>query len=186
MNFAQHFHRNRFAARWNTDHGLLRRCRLGSAREASREWSQRGALAVALPAVHDLVYCICLWFLSGLRSARTYIQMYVPLSGSLSKRPWRIRNALCFSVFGILPASCLRKELMRDLEAWSMELARHCPEDAAPTPSVLVKASSSESGSMQDWNQCCGILVQCLSGSEKEGSKGPFRVRILTFRTHVT
>ncbi|CAE7420037.1 unnamed protein product [Symbiodinium sp. CCMP2456] len=47
------------------------------------------------------------------------------------------------------------EELMRDLEAWSMELARHCPED---------------------WNQCCGILVQCLSGSEKEGSKGPFRV----------
>mmetsp|Transcript_41996 Transcript_41996/g.97795 ORF Transcript_41996/g.97795 Transcript_41996/m.97795 type:complete len:530 (+) Transcript_41996:29-1618(+) len=47
------------------------------------------------------------------------------------------------------------EELMRDLEAWSMELARHCPED---------------------WNQCCGILVQCLSGAEKEGSKTPFRV----------
>lgn len=47
------------------------------------------------------------------------------------------------------------EDLMRDLEAWSMELARHCPED---------------------WNQCCGILVQCLSGSEKESTKAPFRV----------
>lgn len=47
------------------------------------------------------------------------------------------------------------EDLMRDLEAWSIELARHCPED---------------------WNQCCGILVQCLSGSEKESTKAPFRV----------
>lgn len=31
---------------------------------------------------------------------------------------------------------------------------------------------------LQDWNQCCGILVQCLSGSEKESkSLAPFRVR---------
>ena len=30
---------------------------------------------------------------------------------------------------------------------------------------------------LQDWNQCCGILVQCLSGSEKEANKAPFRVQ---------
>ena len=59
-NFAQGSVRNRIAIRWNTDHRLLRRRRLGIAREASREWSQRGALAVALPAVHDLVYYTCL------------------------------------------------------------------------------------------------------------------------------
>lgn len=53
------------------------------------------------------------------------------------------------------PAEKAVEDLMRDLEAWSMELARHCPED---------------------WNQCCGILVQCLSGSEKESTKAPFRV----------
>ncbi|CAK9050840.1 unnamed protein product [Durusdinium trenchii] len=53
------------------------------------------------------------------------------------------------------PAEKAVEDLMRDLEAWSMELARHCPED---------------------WNQCCGILVQCLSGSEKEANKAPFRV----------
>ncbi|CAJ1410268.1 unnamed protein product [Effrenium voratum] len=53
------------------------------------------------------------------------------------------------------PAEKAVEDLMRNLEAWSMELARHCPED---------------------WNQCCGILVQCLSGTEKESTKGPFRV----------
>jgi len=53
------------------------------------------------------------------------------------------------------PAEKAVEDLVRDLEAWSMELARHCPED---------------------WNQCCGILVQCLSGSEKESTKTPFRV----------
>ena len=64
---------------------------------------------------------------------------------------------------------------MRDLEAWSMELARHCPEDGRQGIKGC-KGCSVVIVQLQDWNQCCGILVQCLSGSEKEGSKGPFRV----------
>eukprot|EP00929_Paragymnodinium_shiwhaense_P053019 TRINITY_DN26550_c0_g1_i1.p1 TRINITY_DN26550_c0_g1~~TRINITY_DN26550_c0_g1_i1.p1 ORF type:complete len:538 (-),score=144.25 TRINITY_DN26550_c0_g1_i1:328-1941(-) len=49
------------------------------------------------------------------------------------------------------------EDMMNDLEKWSMELQRHCPED---------------------WNQCSAILVQCLTG-EGQGQKtrdGPFRV----------
>jgi len=34
------------------------------------------------------------------------------------------------------------EDLMRDLEGWSLELQRHCPND---------------------WNQCSAILVQCLN-----------------------
>lgn len=46
-------------------------------------------------------------------------------------------------------ANASLQDFMRELERWSMELQRHCPED---------------------WNQCSAILVQCLAdGSEKEG-----------------
>lgn len=42
------------------------------------------------------------------------------------------------------------EDLMHDLESWSIELQRHCPED---------------------WNQCSAILVQCLTqGKERKES----------------
>jgi len=41
------------------------------------------------------------------------------------------------------------------LEAWSVDLQRHCPED---------------------WNQCCAVLVQCLNGTSKRRDAGKFRV----------
>eukprot|EP00931_Biecheleriopsis_adriatica_P050274 TRINITY_DN2909_c0_g1_i2.p1 TRINITY_DN2909_c0_g1~~TRINITY_DN2909_c0_g1_i2.p1 ORF type:complete len:535 (+),score=102.42 TRINITY_DN2909_c0_g1_i2:75-1679(+) len=47
------------------------------------------------------------------------------------------------------------EELMHELERWSMELQRNCPED---------------------WNQCMGILVGCLSGRSSRVTRGPFRV----------
>ena len=79
---------------------------------------------------------------------------------------------------------------MRDLEAWSMELARHCPEARESTAldfcflhpyvSVLqVIVLAVVFATLKDWNQCCGILVQCLSGSEKESANAPFRVQRL-------
>jgi hypothetical protein len=40
-------------------------------------------------------------------------------------------------------AQAAAEDLMHDLERWSIELQRHCPED---------------------WNQCSAILVQCLKG----------------------
>jgi len=36
------------------------------------------------------------------------------------------------------------EDLMHELEKWSIELQRHCPDD---------------------WNQCCAIIVQCLTGA---------------------
>lgn len=47
------------------------------------------------------------------------------------------------------------EDLMRELEGYSMELQRHCPED---------------------WNQCSAILVQCLSGGSEEQRQEQFRV----------
>lgn len=49
------------------------------------------------------------------------------------------------------------EDLIHDLEKWSIELQRHCPED---------------------WNQCSAILVQCLTGgTERQKEKQvPFRV----------
>jgi len=47
------------------------------------------------------------------------------------------------------------EELMHDLERWSIELQRHCPED---------------------WNQCSAILVQCLAGGSQKQRQVPFRV----------
>lgn len=41
------------------------------------------------------------------------------------------------------------EELVNKMEAWSMELQRHCAED---------------------WNQFAGILIQCLSGERKKDS----------------
>jgi len=46
-------------------------------------------------------------------------------------------------------------ELMHDLERWSIELQRHCPED---------------------WNQCSALLIQCLSGTAEKQRQGNFRV----------
>lgn len=42
------------------------------------------------------------------------------------------------------------EDLMLDLEKWSMELQRHCPED---------------------WNQCSAILIQCLGGGNAASRK---------------
>lgn len=61
---------------------------------------------------------------------------------------------------GLLPAQredakALVEELMHELERWSIELQRHCPED---------------------WNQCSAILLQCLSGGEQKQKQVPFRV----------
>jgi len=47
------------------------------------------------------------------------------------------------------------EDLMRDLEGYSIELQRHCPED---------------------WNQCSAILVQCLTGSDSGDKQDQFRV----------
>mmetsp|Transcript_27750 Transcript_27750/g.50131 ORF Transcript_27750/g.50131 Transcript_27750/m.50131 type:complete len:524 (-) Transcript_27750:90-1661(-) len=47
------------------------------------------------------------------------------------------------------------EDFMGDLETWSMELQRHCPED---------------------WNQCAAIIVSCLSGNRQKGAPGQFRV----------
>jgi len=44
-------------------------------------------------------------------------------------------------------AQILMEGLMRDIERWSLELQRHCP---------------------QDWNQCSAVLVQCLMGKQKK------------------
>jgi hypothetical protein len=43
-------------------------------------------------------------------------------------------------------ASKATDAFMRDMECWSMELQRHCPEE---------------------WNQCTSILLQCLEGTSK-------------------
>mmetsp|Transcript_33626 Transcript_33626/g.78581 ORF Transcript_33626/g.78581 Transcript_33626/m.78581 type:complete len:525 (-) Transcript_33626:114-1688(-) len=48
------------------------------------------------------------------------------------------------------------EDLMRNLEGWSIELQRHCPDD---------------------WNQCCAILVQCLTETTNHKPRqGPFCV----------
>lgn len=46
-------------------------------------------------------------------------------------------------------AEAIVEELVNKMEAWSMELQRHCAED---------------------WNQFAGILIQCLSGERKKDS----------------
>jgi len=52
-------------------------------------------------------------------------------------------------------AKTLVEELMHELEAWSIELQRHCPED---------------------WNQYSAVLVHCLSTETETDRKGPFFV----------
>jgi len=47
------------------------------------------------------------------------------------------------------------QDLMRQLERWSLELQRHCPED---------------------WNQCSAVLVQCLTGGSQKQAFGKFQV----------
>mmetsp|Transcript_100905 Transcript_100905/g.245349 ORF Transcript_100905/g.245349 Transcript_100905/m.245349 type:complete len:530 (+) Transcript_100905:43-1632(+) len=47
------------------------------------------------------------------------------------------------------------EDLMRDLERWSLELQRRCPED---------------------WNQCSAVLVQCLTGESQRQLAGDFQV----------
>lgn len=47
------------------------------------------------------------------------------------------------------------EDLMRDLERWSLELQRHCPED---------------------WNQCSAVLVQCLTGGSQKQVCTKFQV----------
>jgi len=57
-----------------------------------------------------------------------------------ARRPEAQRAAECFS---------------RELERWSVELQRHCPED---------------------WNQCSAVLVQCLTGASKRHKFVKFQV----------
>mmetsp|Transcript_86791 Transcript_86791/g.218470 ORF Transcript_86791/g.218470 Transcript_86791/m.218470 type:complete len:535 (-) Transcript_86791:127-1731(-) len=52
-------------------------------------------------------------------------------------------------------AEAVAEDLMHELEKWSIELQRHCPED---------------------WNQCSAILVQCLTGGGQKQKQVPFRV----------
>jgi len=52
-------------------------------------------------------------------------------------------------------ARAATEELMRELERWSIELQRHCPED---------------------WNQCSAILVQCLGGGAQRHKQSQFQV----------
>eukprot|EP00440_Ansanella_granifera_P009159 gb/GFBE01009921.1/.p1 GENE.gb/GFBE01009921.1/~~gb/GFBE01009921.1/.p1 ORF type:complete len:530 (+),score=107.52 gb/GFBE01009921.1/:1-1590(+) len=47
------------------------------------------------------------------------------------------------------------EDFMNKMEGWSMELQRHCAED---------------------WNQFMAILIQCLSGSNRDSKDGPFQV----------
>mmetsp|Transcript_13807 Transcript_13807/g.37434 ORF Transcript_13807/g.37434 Transcript_13807/m.37434 type:complete len:536 (-) Transcript_13807:155-1762(-) len=54
------------------------------------------------------------------------------------------------------PVVSMVEALMHDLEAWSMELQRHCPED---------------------WNQFAAVLVQMLTeGGQRKDRQSPFRV----------
>eukprot|EP00930_Biecheleria_cincta_P045182 TRINITY_DN3114_c0_g2_i1.p1 TRINITY_DN3114_c0_g2~~TRINITY_DN3114_c0_g2_i1.p1 ORF type:complete len:538 (+),score=105.93 TRINITY_DN3114_c0_g2_i1:60-1673(+) len=63
--------------------------------------------------------------------------------------------------YSSLPPACRAfaeqavEDFMHDLEARSIELQRHVPED---------------------WNTCSAILVQCLTGSKQRSQTGPFRV----------
>jgi len=52
-------------------------------------------------------------------------------------------------------AQAATENLMHDLERWSIELQRHCPED---------------------WNQCSAILIQCLTGGRQRQKDEQFRV----------
>jgi hypothetical protein len=54
-----------------------------------------------------------------------------------------------------LEAQVSTEDLLRDLERWSMELQRHCPEA---------------------WNQCSAILVHCLTGDATKSTHEPFRI----------
>jgi len=47
------------------------------------------------------------------------------------------------------------EDLMRELERWSLELQRRCPED---------------------WNQCSAVLVQCLTGESQRQTACDFQV----------
>lgn len=53
------------------------------------------------------------------------------------------------------PTQKLIEDLMREVERWSLELQRHCPED---------------------WNQFSAVLVQCLTGGEPKQATGKFLV----------
>lgn len=53
------------------------------------------------------------------------------------------------------PAQKALEDLMRELERWSLELQRHCPED---------------------WNQCCAVLVQCIQGGSQRQPCTKFQV----------
>jgi len=65
------------------------------------------------------------------------------------------------ALYGAIPgvhveeAKAVVEELMHELEKWSMELQRHCPED---------------------WNQYSAVLVHCLRTEAEKERKGPFGV----------
>jgi len=54
-----------------------------------------------------------------------------------------------------LEAQRVAESFGRELERWSVELQRHCPED---------------------WNQCSAVLVQCLTGASKRHKFVKFQV----------
>lgn len=79
----------------------------------------------------------------------------------LAKRVVNGEDAQASDIYGGVRAVCaddakvLVDGFIHELEAWSMELQRHCPED---------------------WNQYSALLVHCLSAEEKKEGNGPFVV----------
>jgi len=65
-----------------------------------------------------------------------------------------VRGAAEGEAGGVEPAAAV-EGLMHELESWSIELQRHCPED---------------------WNQCSAILVRCLTGGAHRQKQAAFRV----------
>jgi hypothetical protein len=84
---------------------------------------------------------------SSQTSAWTSLVKRIVSGGSSDTTPLKFRTRLVLQ-----PAM---EDLMRDLEWYSIELQRHCPED---------------------WNQCSAILVQCLTGDASEPKRETFRV----------
>eukprot|EP00929_Paragymnodinium_shiwhaense_P110749 TRINITY_DN7798_c0_g1_i2.p1 TRINITY_DN7798_c0_g1~~TRINITY_DN7798_c0_g1_i2.p1 ORF type:complete len:540 (-),score=93.44 TRINITY_DN7798_c0_g1_i2:70-1689(-) len=80
--------------------------------------------------------------------------------GKIDRRVWKSLLASVVSGFdnqnvGDSGSTQLGKDFMRELEKWSIELQRHCP---------------------QDWNQCSAVLIQCISQEQEKCRRGPFRV----------
>lgn len=92
-----------------------------------------------------------------------FVESFQRLMSSISKvcDVEQARNTLVQRA--ILGSSAVKKNLVRDeiesfmleLERWSMELQRRCPED---------------------WNQCSSVLIQCLTGGSQKDRSEEFSV----------